>query len=219
MKTTKLILAAAVVSAAVFSQSALAYGAIWKYGGNYGLGKGVGAVVDYETQAEANRAAIADCEKKRPHWATRSKWGKCRIEHPLRRGECATYARHIIKAVKTVPNPDDPDGAPTITKEDHSSMLFSQRSYSPEFTPKHLKWRMTAGRESVPFYCRSSARWRDGQFVAQNSNPAYAEDPNISLEVDCARPTYIDVVCDTADHSNRSNNNEQGRDQFGNEIN
>ncbi|MBE8158371.1 MAG: DUF4189 domain-containing protein, partial [Betaproteobacteria bacterium] len=119
MKTTQLILAA-FFATAVFSQSALAFGAIWKYGGNYGFGRGVGAVADYKTQAEADRTAIAQCKKERPAYAARSKWGKCRIVEQFS-DECVAYSRFIIKGTRRVPNAGDSNAtAPTVT-EDHSS--------------------------------------------------------------------------------------------------
>ncbi|MBE8158696.1 MAG: DUF4189 domain-containing protein [Betaproteobacteria bacterium] len=114
---TKLIFAV-FFAAAVFSQNAQAYGAVWEYGGNYGLGKGVGAVANYETQAEADHAAIKDCEKKRPGYAARSKWGNCRVEERFQ-DVCASFMRSIIKGIWI----DHRKGGKFI-EEDHSAMVF-----------------------------------------------------------------------------------------------
>ncbi|MBE8158515.1 MAG: DUF4189 domain-containing protein [Betaproteobacteria bacterium] len=209
MKTTKLILAAAVISAALFSQSALAFGAVWKYGGLYGFGKGVGAVADYKTQKEADRAALKQCEQKRPAYAARSKWGKCRIESQFQ-DYCAAFARFIIKGVKKIPHPDDPDAEPKTVVEDHSSILMHLVYYqlaNPD-TPS-ARYGQTeksviahSKRNYARFACQSykvkNTDYRTGVVdFGKNVNPKYRDDPHVrEFQMDCHKPTYHAMVCD-----------------------
>ncbi|MBE8158514.1 MAG: DUF4189 domain-containing protein [Betaproteobacteria bacterium] len=200
MKTTKLILVAAVISAAVFSQSALAYGAVWKYGGNYGFGKGVGAVADYETQKEADRDALKQCKKERPAYAAKSKWGKCRIEERFH-DQCASWGRFIITATKNIPNPDAPDAALKTETKDISSVLFHRVGGDLRYVSffrfddmEEVVERDTAAFEPS-FICQGYAQAHPD--FEKNVGPGDKNDPNlVSLQTNCKKPAYVGTVCD-----------------------
>ncbi|MBE8158698.1 MAG: DUF4189 domain-containing protein [Betaproteobacteria bacterium] len=220
---TKLILAFFLAAvAAVFPQSALAYGAVWKYGGNWGHGKGVGAVGGYETQHEAGREALKQCEKERPHWAKKNTKYGCKVVDRFQ-NKCITYMRFAIQGVKEIPNPDAPDAAPKTVTEPHSSIVFYAHQYdlaearsiragiedNLSFGFRHY------GRYACPYYTKAQSD------LAKNSDPKYRNAPHFrKFYVNCKKPTHKGVVCDSVGYEGQSAKRwAHGRDQSGNEVN
>ncbi|MBE8158697.1 MAG: hypothetical protein HAW59_04840 [Betaproteobacteria bacterium] len=199
MTKTKLILAV-FFATALFSQSAWAFGAIWEYGGNWGRGKGVGAVANYETQKEADRAAIAQCKKERPHYATKSKWGKCRVVEQFA-ARCAGAARYVIQGAFTN---EEQWGH---RYEAHSSVVFyavndiDLSAYGPDESGirelDHLETVLGEWGVSNKCYAFHDKMLKSNGDYANHVNPKYKDKKDFSgFDVRCWEPTKLVGVCD-----------------------
>ncbi|MBE8159097.1 MAG: DUF4189 domain-containing protein [Betaproteobacteria bacterium] len=180
----KLILAV-FLAATVIPQSALAFGAVWKYGGNWGHGKGVGAVANYETQKEADREALKQCEEKRPHWAKKNNKYGCKIVERIYRS-CAGFARYAI-----IGRWDEkrPGGGWAPKRETHSSAIFyevGRNKYQADAI--NACWKHT--------FTENYNEQVDPNYHKKYDDRGRDEIRFIWNEVYCGRPTYSGVVCD-----------------------
>ncbi|MBE8158368.1 MAG: DUF4189 domain-containing protein [Betaproteobacteria bacterium] len=203
---TKLILAVFLaVAAAVFPQSALAYAAVWKYGGNWGHGKGVGAVANYKTQKEADRAALKQCEEKRPHWAKKNTKYGCVVVERFQ-NKCAGYGRYAIAGRW---NEKKPGRGWVDRQEVHSSAIFyfvEKYGYSEDsvFAGGSLKETKQYFQDFIKYnVCRRYHNKASGTGYSDNVDPNYhkkydgRDDIQFSWnDLNCQKPTYTGAVCD-----------------------
>ncbi|MBE8159096.1 MAG: DUF4189 domain-containing protein [Betaproteobacteria bacterium] len=182
---TKLILAV-FLAAAVIPQSALAFGAVWKYGGNWGHGKGVGAVANYATQKEADREALKQCEEKRPHWAKKNNKYGCVVVERLH-NNCASFGRYAIIALWSELNSST---GWADKRETHSSAIFY-----------HLgKNKYSANSVNACWKYHNKAAYEDYRGnVDPNYHKKYDDRDDITFvwnELHCNSPVYNGLVCD-----------------------